>query len=64
MAKKKFWIQEAIKHPGALHKSLHVKAGKKIPLKLLKKASHAKGIEGQRARLAITLKKLSKKKSK
>lgn len=56
MAKK--WIQEAIKHPGALHKELHVPEGKKIPAKKLEKAAHKKGVEGKRARLAETLKKL------
>lgn len=56
MAKK--FIQEAIKHPGALHRQLKVPAGKKIPAKKLEKAAHAKGKLGQRARLAETLKKL------
>jgi hypothetical protein len=54
------WISKAIKHPGALHKELHVKEGKKIPAKKLNKAAHAKGKLGQRARLAKTLKKLHK----
>jgi hypothetical protein len=49
------WIKDAIKHPGALHKELHVKEGHKIPKKKLEKASHASGKEGQRARLAMTL---------
>lgn len=61
MAKKK-WIQSAIKHPGALHEELHVPSDKKIPKKKLEKATHAKGKEGKRARLAITLSKLRKKK--
>jgi hypothetical protein len=55
------WIASAIKHPGALHKELHVPAGKKIPKATLKKASHVKGKEGKRARLALTLSKLRKK---
>jgi len=54
MAKK--WIQKAIKHPGALHKELHVPQGIKIPALKLKKAENHKGIEGKRARLAETLK--------
>jgi len=58
MAKK--WIQKAIKHPGALHKQLGVKKGKKIPAKKLNKAAKAKGKLGRRARLAKTLKKLRK----
>ena len=41
MAKDK-WIQGAIKHPGALRKTLHVKEGEKIPEKKLKKAEHSK----------------------
>jgi hypothetical protein len=50
------WIKSAIKHPGALRKSLGVPAGKTIPAGKLEKASHAPGKMGQRARLAMTLK--------
>lgn len=50
------WIQKAIKRPGALHKELGVPADKKIPAKKLDKAAKAPGKEGQRARLAKTLK--------
>jgi len=60
--KKKFWIQGAIEKPGSLRKELHVKKGKKIPKAKLEKASKAKGKEGKRARLALTLSKLRKKK--
>lgn len=56
----KKWIQEAIKKPGALKKSLKVKEGKKIPEKKLEAAAKKGGKMGQRARLAKTLKKLSK----
>lgn len=60
MAKK--WIQGAIKHPGALRKELHVKAGKKIPASKLKKAEHSKNPTlRKRAVLAETLKKMHKK---
>jgi hypothetical protein len=52
------WIQKAIKHPGALHKSLKVPTGEKIPAKKLEKAAHAPGKLGQRARLAQTLGKM------
>jgi hypothetical protein len=53
------WIQGAIKHPGALHKELHVPAGKKIPAKKLEKATHSSDPTlAKRARLAKTLKKL------
>lgn len=58
MAKK--WIQGAISHPGALHEELGVPKGKKIPESKLKKATHAKGKLGERARLAETLKALKK----
>jgi hypothetical protein len=54
------WIQKAIKKPGALRKELHVKKGEKIPEKKLKSAEKKGGKEGQRARLAETLKKLRK----
>lgn len=57
---KKFWIQEAIKKPGALREELHVKKGKKIPKGKLKAAAKKGGKEGKRARLAITLGKLRK----
>lgn len=57
MAKEK-WIQKAIKHPGALRKSLGVKEGKTIPTKKLSKAASKGGKLGQRARLAQTLKKM------
>ncbi len=56
MAKK--WIQKAIKHPGALHRQLGVKSGKKIPAKKLRSAAKKGGTLGRRARLAQTLKKL------
>lgn len=53
----KKWIQAAIKKPGALSKSLGVPEKKNIPVKMLKKASGAKGKLGKRARLALTLRK-------
>ena len=56
----KNWIQGAIKKPGALRKSLGIKKGKKIPLKKLKAASKKGCKLGQRARLAITLRRLSR----
>ena len=52
----KDWIKSAIKKPGALRKSLGVKAVEKIPAKKLAKAAKAPGKLGQRARLAQTLK--------
>lgn len=52
----KNWIKDAIKKPGALKESLHVKKGKNIPEKKLEKAAQKPGKLGQRARLAETLK--------
>jgi hypothetical protein len=60
MAKDK-WIQGAIKHPGSLHKALHVKQGEKIPESKLKKAEHSKNPSlKKKAVLAETLKKFHK----
>lgn len=58
----KNWIQKALaKHkPGTLHKQLGVAKDKNIPLAKLKAAATAKGKLGQRARLALTLRKLNK----
>ena len=56
------WIQSAIKHPGALHKSLHVPAGEKIPAKKLEKAAHSSNPTlAKRANLAKTLKRMHHK---
>ncbi len=61
MAEKK-WIAGAIKHPGALHKSLGVPAGKKIPAAKLAKAEHSSNpTTRKRAALAETLKGFHKK---
>jgi hypothetical protein len=60
MAKK--WIQGAIQHPGALRKSMGVKEGQKIPATRLEAAAEKGGTTGRRARLAITLGKLRRKK--
>jgi hypothetical protein len=61
MAQEK-WIQKAIKKPGALRKTLHVKEKEKIPASKLKKAEHSKNPKtAKRARLAETLKKMHKK---
>ena len=50
------WIQSAIQHPGALRRTLGVKAGQKIPAKKLAAAAKKPGKLGKRARLAETLK--------
>jgi hypothetical protein len=60
MATKKNWIAGAIKKPGALHKELGVPEGKKIPESKLKAAAKKGGIEGKRANLAMTLKKVGR----
>jgi hypothetical protein len=57
------WIQGAIKKKGALHKTLGVPEGKKIPEKKIKKAEHSKNpTTRKRAVLAETLKKLRSRK--
>lgn len=59
----KNWIQDAIKRPGALRKKLHVKKGKKIPISKIEKAEHSKSPTLKKeANLAMTLRKLRKKK--
>ena len=56
------WIQKAVKKPGALRKELHIKEGKKIPEKALKKAERSKNpTERKRAVLAETLRGFKKK---
>lgn len=55
------WIQGAIKHPGALHKELHVPEGQKIPEAKLQSAEHSSNsLLRKRANLAETLKGLHK----
>jgi hypothetical protein len=54
-AKEGKWIQSAIKNPGSLRKQLGIKGDKKIPAKMLDRATKAPGKLGQRARLAKTL---------
>ena len=59
MAKK--WIQKAIKHPGALHRALHVPQGQKIPAEKMAKASKSGSARIKRmVSLAHTLKSLGK----
>ena len=55
------WIKGAIKHPGALHKSLGVPQGEKIPAGKIAKAAKSGGTLGKRARLAQTLAKMRNK---
>jgi hypothetical protein len=53
--KTKKWIAGMHLKKGALHRQLHVPIGKKIPEAMIDKAMHAKGLLGQRARLADTM---------
>lgn len=65
MAKKsKLWIQAALgpKSKGKLRRKLKAKKGKNIPMSKLKKAAKAKGKLGKESRLAMTLRKLAKRK--
>lgn len=55
MRSKKNWIAGAISEPGALRKTLGVKAGEKIPAGKLAAAAAKPGITGKRGRLAETL---------
>ena len=54
------WIQEAIKNPESLHKSLKVKAGEKIPAKKLEVKSTDTPLMKKRKTLAKTLKGFNK----
>ena len=60
--KTKKWIAGAIGKPGALHKELSVKVGRRIPATKLAAAAKKPGIEGKRARLAETLRGFHRKK--
>lgn len=65
MAKKKSkkkWIKGAIKRPGALHRALGVPEGEEIPVSKIQAAAKKTGRIGRQARLALTLRKLRKKK--
>ena len=51
------WIRHAIRHPGALHRALHVPEGEKIPAAKLAKAGRSDDPHMRRmAGLAKTLK--------
>jgi hypothetical protein len=57
------WIQGAIKHPGALHRDLHITVGHKIPEAKIKKAEHSSNPTiAKRAHLAETLSHMRKHK--
>lgn len=64
-SKKKDWIADAIKNPGALHKKLNVPQGQSIPADKLEKASQSDNPTTKRqANLAKTLKKINRKRKK
>jgi len=54
----KNWIANATKNKGGLHRALGIPMGKKIPPKVLAKATKKSGMVGKEARLAETLRKL------
>lgn len=59
---KKKWIKDAIKKPGALRESLHLKKGEKVTKEDLKEASRSRSSKTRkRANLAKTLIAISKK---
>jgi len=55
------WIQKAVpeSHKGLLHKNLGIPQGQKIPRDTLEEAAKKPGKIGQRARFALTLRKMS-----
>ena len=59
MAKKK-WIQGAIGKRGALHEDLGIPQGQKIPSYLIREKAKGSGKVAQRARLALTLKRMNR----
>jgi hypothetical protein len=64
-AKKKNWIAGAIRHPGALRKALGVKGDEPIPVSRLQAAAKSKDPKmRRRAILALTLRKLHRKRAK
>jgi hypothetical protein len=60
--RKKRWIQTIHIRKGALHRQLGIPVGEKIPVSLLHEVEHEPGKLGHRARLALTLRRLRKRK--
>ena len=60
----KRWIQRALKKHkrGALHKQMGIPAEEVIPLRKLESAAKKPGLLGKRARLALNLRKIRRKK--
>jgi hypothetical protein len=66
MAKKsKRWIQRALKRHkrGALHRQMGIPQGETIPLRSLQTAAKKPGLLGKRARLALNLRKIRRKRT-
>ena len=59
--KRKLNIKKAIKHPGALRRSMGVKKGGKIPAGRMRAAAKKPGTMGKRARFAEMLRSFTKK---
>ena len=59
--RKRLNIKKAIKHPGALRRSLGVKKGQKIPAGRMRAAAKKPGTMGRRARFAMMLRSFTKK---
>ena len=67
-SRKRYWIQRAVKHPGALRRYVKRKYGEEaftkkgtIKYSILKDLANEPGVVGRRARLALTLRRLRKK---
>lgn len=58
MMKQKYWIKDAIKRPGGLHKSLGIPRNKKIPSSKLDIKESDSPLVKRQKRLAQTLKRL------
>jgi len=46
---------------GALRRTAHVKKGRKIPVSTLRRLAKKKGVTGRRARLALTFRKMRRR---
>ena len=59
--RKKKWIQAIHLRKGALHRQLGIPVGERIPVSLLHEVEHEPGKLGHRARLALTLRRIGRK---
>jgi hypothetical protein len=58
---KRNWISSAISRPGALHRQLGIPMRRRIPVAVLERAAQRSGTLGRRARLALTLRRLNRR---